>query len=127
MIALADLLAGHAERGVLRCRTSLDAAYVGGAVRRAGGTFAHLDSAAGTDLAAFHRAVAAVLDFPDYYGSNLDALNDCLGDLAARTSGVPILWWDDWQHLAGADAGAFERVTGLLGEWLCLVLPGAQG
>ncbi|MEU6815492.1 barstar family protein [Streptomyces sp. NPDC046860] len=29
-----------------------------------------------------HRAMAAALDFPDYYGHNLDALNDCLGDLA---------------------------------------------
>ncbi|MFZ3470868.1 barstar family protein [Streptomyces sp. 4.24] len=29
-----------------------------------------------------HRAVAAALQFPDYYGHNLDALNDCLGDVA---------------------------------------------
>lgn len=29
-----------------------------------------------------HRAIAAALDFPDYYGHNLDALNDCLGDVA---------------------------------------------
>ncbi|MEU2502876.1 barstar family protein [Streptomyces pseudogriseolus] len=29
-----------------------------------------------------HRAMAAALDFPDYYGHNLDALNDCLGDVA---------------------------------------------
>jgi Barstar (barnase inhibitor) len=27
-----------------------------------------------------HRDIAAALDFPDYYGRNLDALNDCLGD-----------------------------------------------
>ncbi|WP_244188748.1 barstar family protein [Streptomyces yokosukanensis] len=29
-----------------------------------------------------HRAIATALDFPDYYGRNLDALNDCLGDVA---------------------------------------------
>ncbi|TGN78870.1 hypothetical protein E5082_24835 [Streptomyces griseoluteus] len=29
-----------------------------------------------------HRAMAAALNFPDYYGHNLDALNDCLGDMA---------------------------------------------
>jgi hypothetical protein len=33
-----------------------------------------------------HRAVAAALDFPDYYGHNLDALNDCLGDVACYGS-----------------------------------------
>ncbi|MBW1597688.1 barstar family protein [Streptomyces sp. JJ38] len=30
-----------------------------------------------------HRAIAAALHFPDYYGHNLDALNDCLGDVAS--------------------------------------------
>jgi len=29
-----------------------------------------------------HRDVAAALGFPGYYGHNLDALNDCLGDVA---------------------------------------------
>ncbi|MET9880994.1 barstar family protein [Actinacidiphila glaucinigra] len=29
-----------------------------------------------------HRAIADALVFPDYYGRNLDALNDCLGDVA---------------------------------------------
>lgn len=27
---------------------------------------------------AFHRALAGVMDFPPYYGKNLDALFDCL-------------------------------------------------
>jgi hypothetical protein len=29
-----------------------------------------------------HQDFAAALQFPDYYGRNLDALNDCLGDVA---------------------------------------------
>ncbi|MEW2373901.1 barstar family protein [Streptomyces sp. NPDC006656] len=29
-----------------------------------------------------HKDVAAALQFPDYYGHNLDAFNDCLGDVA---------------------------------------------
>ncbi len=33
------------------------------------------------DAAAFHAYLADELDFPDYYGCNLDALNDCLGDI----------------------------------------------
>lgn len=28
----------------------------------------------------FHEALAQALDFPDYYGKNLDALYDCLTD-----------------------------------------------
>ena len=28
-----------------------------------------------------HPYLKDALDFPDYYGNNLDALNDCLGDM----------------------------------------------
>ena len=40
-----------------------------------------LDAGAWDAEAAFHRDVQRVLDFPDYYGKNLDAFNDCLSDL----------------------------------------------
>ena len=36
-----------------------------------------------------HREVAAALDFPDYYGRNYAALNDCLRDLVGQHFG-----WD---------------------------------
>ena len=36
-----------------------------------------------------HRDIAAALDFPDYYGRNLDALNDCLRDVVDGEYGVP--------------------------------------
>lgn len=36
-----------------------------------------------------HRELAAALDFPDYYGHNVDALNDCMGDVAAGDYGAP--------------------------------------
>lgn len=32
-----------------------------------------------------HALLAEALDFPDYYGANLDALADCLGDVEAPT------------------------------------------
>lgn len=32
-----------------------------------------------------HRYLAAALDFPDYYGMNLDALYDCLTDICDDT------------------------------------------
>ena len=33
-----------------------------------------------------HAFLAEKLDFPDYYGCNLDALNDCLGDICEPTT-----------------------------------------
>lgn len=40
-----------------------------------------LDGSAWTSVAAVHDAVAASLEFPDYYGRNLNALDDCLYDV----------------------------------------------
>ena len=33
------------------------------------------------DMKALHRYLAKGLDFPDYYGNNLDALADCLDEV----------------------------------------------
>lgn len=59
------------------------------ALRRAGrllggaGYVVHeLDAASWTSDGDLHTALAAALDFPDYYGRNFDALNDVLGDIA---------------------------------------------
>lgn len=32
-----------------------------------------------------HETLAQLLDFPEHYGANLDALNDCLGDISTPT------------------------------------------
>jgi RNAse (barnase) inhibitor barstar len=46
-----------------------------------------VDATAWTTDADLHRELAAALDFPAYYGSNLDALDECLGDVAAYAYG----------------------------------------
>lgn len=33
----------------------------------------------------FHTFIAEALNFPEYYGRNLDALHDCLTDIAEET------------------------------------------
>jgi len=35
----------------------------------------------------FHADIAARLAFPDYYGGNLNAFNDCIGDIEVSNSG----------------------------------------
>lgn len=53
-----------------------------------------------SEPASLHDAVAHALDFPEYYGRNLDALYDCLTDLEVPTHLV-LLHFDDmapWSH-----------------------------
>lgn len=46
-----------------------------------GYTVVRLDASRWTADADLHCDIAAALDFPDYYGRNLDALNDCMRDV----------------------------------------------
>lgn len=46
------------------------------------------DASSWVEESDMHRDLAALLEFPDYYGRNLDALNDCLRDVAAADYGV---------------------------------------
>lgn len=57
-------------------------------------------------------ALGEALGFPDYFGRNLDALADCLGDLDE-----PIrLEWSGWQDLQATDATGFGRVLLVLDD-----------
>ena len=40
-----------------------------------------VDAAGWTDEAVMHRALAGALEFPDYYGHNLPALDECFDDI----------------------------------------------
>ena len=46
-----------------------------------------LDAASWKTPEDLHDGISRVLDFPDYYGRNFDALNDCLSDVAAQSYG----------------------------------------
>lgn len=49
----------------------------------------------------FHRILAQTLRFPAWYGNNLDALYDCLGDISVKTH----LILKNWDHIASFAAG----------------------
>ena len=66
----------------------------------------------GATTAAFLDAVGTALDFPDRYGRNLDALWDCLGDVAVATA----LVWEGWQELAVGAPDAWADAMSLLRE-----------
>jgi RNAse (barnase) inhibitor barstar len=61
---------------------------------------------------------AEVLRLPDWFGHNLDALADCLHDLAesplAEGATGRHLVWDGTARLRGADPEAFEGICSVL-------------
>lgn len=48
-----------------------------------------------------HKALKKQLHFPDYYGENINALNDCLSDLQINDNGLVIVF--EKFHLANKD------------------------
>jgi len=65
------------------------------------------------DKAETLNAFAAALDFPAWFGGNLDALNDCLGDWASALTVPATLVWE---RSATLDAGTAAAVESILGD-----------
>ena len=56
------------------------------------------------------RAIAKALRFPDWFGGNWDALEDCLSDLSWRPGDGHVLVFRNWQALSGDDLGVLIDV-----------------
>ncbi|MBM0128216.1 barstar family protein [Pimelobacter simplex] len=112
MSGLAAVLAGRHVPGVHRWESALDVADVRHAVEQAGWAFGYVDGVALDARADVLRAIGGALGFPDHYGANLDALNDCLRDLPGPT----VLLWDAWSGFARAEPRWFGLVVEILGD-----------
>lgn len=55
-----------------------------------------------------HKAFADALAFPDHYGNNLDALHDCLTDIAEPTR-IRLLHWEAAEESLGSYARNAKR------------------
>lgn len=120
MSGLAAVLAGRHTSGLYRWHTAYDAEEVRHTVEHAGWQFGYVDGWRRTDKVAVLTAIGEQLGFPDYYrGRSLDALWDCLTDLAEPT----VLLWDGWSTLARAEQETFDKVSAVLTERAALAPP----
>lgn len=67
------------------------------------------------DKEMLHSALARSLDFPDWYGRNLDALYDCLTDLAEEAE-IRIRNEKALTEHLGSYAAALEKVIRMAAE-----------
>lgn len=65
-------------------------------------------------VAALHIYLQYMLDLPDYYGRNLDALHDCLTEMSGDT-GITVLA----QGARGETAAYLPRLLQVLGDAAC--------
>ena len=55
----------------------------------------------------FHSTLAKAMDFPDWYGGNLDALYDCLTEISGK---VRLLDWEVAEDRLGAYGKKAKKV-----------------
>ena len=68
-----------------------------------------IDAAAPETEREFLDAIGVALDFPDYFGHNLDALNDCMRDVVRQDYG--------WRRDAAGLAIVFTGYPAALARW----------
>lgn len=61
-------------------------------------------------------AIGAALDFPAWYGRNLDALYDGLVDLSWQPAGERVLIWAGHRQLQVADPDGYRAVLAVLSD-----------
>lgn len=59
-----------------------------------------LDASKWTSEDLFHKEISSVLDFPDYYGENLNALDDCLPGIDYRNDTGIVLVFEGYDTFA---------------------------
>ncbi len=82
MMKLRALLAGEIEPGLYRFASRIALGQVCDVVERAGWRCACIDARGIVSKPAFLDAFARALHFPDYFGRNWDAFEECLRDLS---------------------------------------------
>lgn len=118
MTTIDDAISGRLPPSVYRVRSALPAAAVRRAVEAAGRRCYVLDGAGIADKVSFLRACAAAMDFPSHFGTNWDALVDCLRDLDEETAPAGyVLLYDGWERFAAAQPTEWATARDILAEF----------
>ena len=62
------------------------------------------------------EAIGVALNFPAWYGRNLDALYDCLTDLSWQPPGEHVLIWAGHRQLETTDLDGYRAVRAVLDD-----------
>ena len=109
----ADLLREPARSGVYGLPEG--ATWVARAAAANGFACWRVDLGKVRDKSALLGLLARALDFPDWFGANWDALQDCLGDLSWRTAPGYVVALEHCQGLAKSARADFETLLEVFG------------
>lgn len=100
---LIALLKGNRSSGLFTLTTPVSTDNLSALSQEHGARFFYLDGTTINGKAAFLQAIANAMSFPNYFGSNWDALDDCLTDLDWLNGDRFILLYEQPEIFAQAD------------------------
>ena len=109
---LSELLTGAATAGVYRVGDETSPAAIERVAERAGWRVATVRVPEVVDKRSVLAAFQDALGFPDWFGRNLDAFADSLGDLATEPGTLVV--WHGAERLAAADPEAHRAMLSIL-------------
>lgn len=111
---LIKFLSGALSPGLYRLETPLSADELATMSQAHGVRLFYLNGAEIGNKAEFLQAIAAALSFPDYFGQNWDALEDCLTDLDWLEGDRVVLLYEQPDRFAQADPSEWEVALDIL-------------
>ncbi len=109
---LAQLLQDKNKAGV--CQTGPDARLIAEAAQAAGFALWRVDIGHVHDKKDFTALMAKALAFPDWFGGNWDALEDCLEDLSWHPAPGYVLLLEHAKHFGAGHKQEFTTATEVL-------------
>jgi Barstar (barnase inhibitor) len=99
MTTMNSIVSGQAMTQIYRLSSDIAPEEFAANLQMESGELFYLDGAEMTDKEQLMQEFAAVLNFPDYFGGNWDALQDCLSDFDWREEGAThcVLLFDRWE------------------------------
>jgi hypothetical protein len=99
------IISGQAIPQIYRLDSDVAPEELAAMLQEQDGELFYLDGAEMTDKAQLMQEFAAVLNFPDYFGGNWDALRDCLGDVSWLDEDAThcVLLFDRWEKCTSPD------------------------
>lgn len=114
MDALDALLAGESPPKVYRLISRATAEKVAERVESQGWRCFVLDGDTIQDKPSFLQACAAAMNFPEYFGRNWDAFEECINDLAWAPAKGYVLLYDNVEHFARSAPQEWETAYDIL-------------
>jgi RNAse (barnase) inhibitor barstar len=113
---LSDIIGDPEASGVYLYRNTLRLQDFKRLAKKQGLALFHIKGDQINDKSQFLRSVAEILQFPDYFGSNWDALADCLTDMSWNDSAGYVIVYDHPHILADNSPEDFRTLVEIFQE-----------